>query len=236
MDPQLTQIADGIHRLGVRMSGLFILIDDAVTLVDTGPRWSSGRIAHALKQLGRSIEEVERVIVTHAHFDHFGSVAAVVRRSDAEVHAHATDAGIIAGRRRSTVPAPQPLRFLIGQTVGRLLGPGARVDVALNDGDRVPALGAVGEIEVVHTPGHTAGHVALLVPQRGVLLTGDSVQVTRRKELVAPYIYEDRPASIRSLIRLAQCNFDVLAPSHFAPETERLQERLLAAAERASAK
>lgn len=235
MPPELTQIADGIHRLGVRMSGLFILIDDAVTLVDSGPRWSAGRIDEALRALGRSIEEVERVIVTHAHFDHFGSVAAVVRRSHAAVHVHTADADIVSGRRRSSVPVPQPLRFFISQTIARLLGPGAHVDVALNDGDSVPALGDLGEIEAVHTPGHTAGHVALLVPQRGVLLTGDSVQVTRRDELVAPYIYEDRAASIRSLIRLAELDFEVLAPSHFAPQTERLQERLTAAAERASA-
>jgi glyoxylase-like metal-dependent hydrolase (beta-lactamase superfamily II) len=115
MAPQLTQIADGVHRLGVRMSGLFILLDDAVTLVDSGPRWSGSQIASALQQLGRSIEEVDRVIVTHGHFDHFGSVASVVRRSDAEVHVHATDAGIIAGRERSTVPLPQPLRFIFGR-------------------------------------------------------------------------------------------------------------------------
>ena len=236
MAPQLPQIADGVHRLGVRMSGLFILLDDAVTLVDSGPRWSGGQIANALEQLGRSIEEVDRVIVTHGHFDHFGSVAKVVRRSDAEVHVHATDAGIVAGRERSTVPLPQPLRYIFGQTFGRLMGPRAHVDIELHDGDRVPALGTLGALEVVHTPGHTAGHVALLIPQRGVLLSGDSVQVTRRGELVAPYIYDDRVASIHSLIRLAEVDFDVLAPSHFAPERERLHERLLASAERASVK
>jgi glyoxylase-like metal-dependent hydrolase (beta-lactamase superfamily II) len=89
------------------------------------------------------------------------------------------------------------------------------VDTLLQDGDELPVLGG---LRIVHTPGHTAGHIALHLPQLGVLIAGDALQ-RPRAGLTPParLVTADWEESLRSLRRLAALDFDVLAFSHFPP-------------------
>ena len=73
---------------------------------------------------------------------------------------------------------------------------------------------------------HTAGHVAYYLPELGALLSGDAVQLNRRGELIPPTVYEDRAEAIRSLRRMAELDFDVLAPSHFPPQRDQARRQL----------
>ena len=57
-------------------------------------------------------------------------------------------------------------------TVGRNDPGAARVDVILDDGNELPALGGM---RIVHAPGHTAGSISLYFPNRGMLLVGDAM-------------------------------------------------------------
>ena len=83
----------GIHCLpvptpfAVGRVNCYLIDDDPLTLVDTGP--NSGKaldqLERALREHGRRIEDLERIIITHQHLDHLGLVGILADRSGAEV-------------------------------------------------------------------------------------------------------------------------------------------------------
>ncbi|WP_345606989.1 MBL fold metallo-hydrolase [Pseudonocardia adelaidensis] len=140
-----------------------------VTLVDTGPPGSADRIAAALDGWGR----VRRVVLTHYHADHAGSAREVGAWPGVEVAAHHTDARVVRGEAKGEWPDFTPAERGLYAVVGAGLPdppdvPRARVDLDLDDGDVLDGL------EVVWTPGHTPGSIALRHGERGVLFTGDT--------------------------------------------------------------
>jgi glyoxylase-like metal-dependent hydrolase (beta-lactamase superfamily II) len=96
-DPEgfATAAAAGIHRLSIPTPfavgrvNCYLVDDDPLTLVDAGPNsgTSFDELTQRLAALGRSLEEIELVIVTHEHIDHLGLVGLVAARSGAEVAA-----------------------------------------------------------------------------------------------------------------------------------------------------
>lgn len=218
---KLTQVAPHVFQLAVPTSSVFLLLDERITIVDTGPRWQRGRIRRAISELGRDPSEVERIVLTHAHFDHVGSLAAF-KDDGHRRHAHPVAAEVVRGDRQAQTVGWRPLAWLYHHAVAWLLQPRAEIDAALEDGDVLPVLGG---LRVIHTPGHTDGHVSLLLEDQGVLLAGDVLQV-RRGELVPPLIFGDRADAVRSLARLATFEFETLAPSHFAVERDQVRARV----------
>src|SRR5205814_850138 len=91
-DP-LVSAADGIHQLriptpfAVGRVNCWLVEDEPLTLFDTGP--NSGKaldeLEAALREHGRRIEDLERIVLTHQHTDHVGLVGILARRSGAEV-------------------------------------------------------------------------------------------------------------------------------------------------------
>jgi glyoxylase-like metal-dependent hydrolase (beta-lactamase superfamily II) len=134
--------------------------DDGLTLVDTMISGSAGAILAAAERLERPIV---RVVLTHAHSDHAGSLDAVAELlPDAEISISAREARLLAGDRG--LEAGEPRSKLRGGwpkvavTPTRLLAPGDRV----------------GSLRVVAAPGHTPGHVALFDERDGTLIAGDA--------------------------------------------------------------
>ena len=149
--------------------------DGQVTLVDCGMSFAPPRIVAGLAAFGKHPRDVTRIVLTHAHADHAGGAAKIRARTGAPVAVHADDAGFA---RRGEIPPPDTSR-----TAGRLFArfgvkrfPPLEVGQELRDGDE---LDVGGGLRVVHTPGHTPGHVSLLHPGSGVLVTGDCIQRAR---------------------------------------------------------
>ena len=87
------EIADGIHRFGTRMVNWYLIERGGrLTLVDAGMRGYWPQLGRALADLGRKVEEVEAVVLTHAHADHIGFAHQVKANSDATVWVHEGDA------------------------------------------------------------------------------------------------------------------------------------------------
>ena len=102
----------------------------------------------------------------------------------------------------------------------------ARIDERLHDGDELPVLGGM---RVVHTPGHTPGHVALYFPQMALLIAGDALELRAgRLRGPAAAVTADMPQAMASVARLAQLEIDVIAFSHF-PRLPRLAGEALRA-------
>ena len=225
-----SQVASGVYRLGLGGVNVFFVEGDdgGLWLVDAGIESGAERIGGGIRALGRAPKELRGVVVTHLHGDHVGGLAAVKAHTGAEVWMHAEDAAALREgvRGRELEPGPGPLRVVIVRAVGASAAASAGDPIAVEhevaDGETLP-FGAV----ALHTPGHTAGHLALLLPRDGgVLFAGDAA--TNLLRLGVGPIYEDVDQGMRSLSRLAELQFETALFAHGRPLTPRAAERFRA--------
>ena len=214
------QVAGGVYQLGLGGVNVFFVEDDdgGLVLIDTGIEPGAERIGAGLRALGRAPKELRGVVVTHLHGDHIGGLAAVKEHTGAEVWMQAEDAAAVREgvRGRALEPGPGLLRSVIVRTIGRRsagrTGDPIAIEHDVQDGEVLPFAG----MTAVCTPGHTAGHLALLLPRDGgVLFAGDAA--TNVGRLGAGPVYEDVAEGRRSLEKLAALDFDVALFSHGRP-------------------
>jgi glyoxylase-like metal-dependent hydrolase (beta-lactamase superfamily II) len=159
-----------------------------VTLIDTGMRMAESfdALRRGFKEFGLALEQIERILVTHAHTDHFGQARRLKELSGAQVYASAGEA-----ERMRTGWTPAAMRGGAGGAWMRRFGTpdeivnakapsGAMpadlsepvdVDGVLAEGDRVD----LGEftLEVVATPGHCDDHIIFHERELGLIFSGD---------------------------------------------------------------
>jgi glyoxylase-like metal-dependent hydrolase (beta-lactamase superfamily II) len=219
------RIADGVHRvLKGYVNAYVIEADEGLILVDTGLPRKAGRIAESLRHMGSTVKEIRHILITHHHLDHTGSLAALCREVDATVYCSPVDAPIVRGERM-----PPPLNR--AKLSARVLGPAIErigpkraephaVDHALADGETLPIAGG---LEVIATPGHTAGHVSFLLDREGgVLVAGDAASAIGQKAgppvgAVLGMATEDLDEAVRSFHKLVGFDFEVALTGHGSP-------------------
>jgi glyoxylase-like metal-dependent hydrolase (beta-lactamase superfamily II) len=174
------ELADGILALGDESRGqvrAFLVADGTeLTLVDTLGDAHPLLVLAAIRRLGRSISDLKRIWVTHAHYSHLVGLAALKELSGARVGSHEWEKDIVEGKRKAQrvpiLPRP-PIRAYIPFQLGLALGIGTHrpcdVDDILRDQDED------GGLTVLHTPGHTPGHLAFWSKTQRVLLAGDAI-------------------------------------------------------------
>ena len=208
------QIAPGCFEISLGPVNVFLLeSENGWALIDTGFPTSADAILAAIRQVGKQPADVRHIIVTHAHPDHIGSLAALSRASGAAIYMHPLDAPIAraGGGFRPLTPAPGLLANLMFRLFIRPPGPiaEAETDHMIADGDVLPIAGG---LTAIHTPGHCAGHLAFLWPQQGVLFAGDTCSNLLRLGLSV--VYEDLQVGQQSLARLAKLDFEVACFGH----------------------
>ena len=206
------QLAPQVWRIPTAPADLvnsFAFVDDdgRVTLVDTSMTFGVRRVLAGLAAMDRHPSDVRRIVLTHAHSDHAGGAARLVAQTGVPgVAVHAADAPYVrtgdAPPRDRSVPG---VRGLLARLPGGGF-PAVTVASELADGD---VLQAAGDLEVVHTPGHTPGHVSLLHRPTGVLVTGDSIWNMRRR-MTWPVL------AFCSDVRLTQQTADVLGELEYS--------------------
>jgi len=223
---RVDQLADGLWRLPtvpVGVNGYLVAGRDGLTLVDPGLALTFRRLVSGIEAAGHSASRITRIVVTHAHLDHAGALTRLKAISGARVFAHAADRAFIEAG--DAPPGdPSTIRSRFGS---RLPFSGFRacpIDDVLADGDEV------GPLRVLHTPGHTPGHISLLHTDAGVLITGDAViNLWRVRYPLTPFC--SSLADVRtSAARLAERDVVVAAIAHGRPARDRIGERLRALA------
>jgi glyoxylase-like metal-dependent hydrolase (beta-lactamase superfamily II) len=207
--------SSGMRSTGLWGANMFLLLDNGVTLVDTGLRGRSANILNEVKRLGYKPSDIAHIILTHHHSDHMGSLAELKNATGAKVMAHSADAPYIDG----TLPQPGPAR---PKWLGKMLSPfssmwatvPAEVDKLLNDDDEFPILGG---IRILHTPGHTPGSISLYLPQEKLVIVGDLLSHRFRLRLPSRLFTVDIAQEVNSVKRLAGLDFSIIAFGHGRP-------------------
>ncbi len=109
------------------------------------------------------------LLVTHGHIDHVGGAGAFVAKTGVTAFVHPDDDFL-------TLHPAEQLRSMFGMSVDPVeaesFAPPARFET-LADGDRLELAGL--GVQVLHTPGHTPGHCCFLLPEEGILFSGDQL-------------------------------------------------------------
>ena len=172
--PRASEVVTNVYQVSLPGTSVFMLLDDEVTIVDSGWRGTGRSVLESLARLGRHPSEVSNIVVTHHHSDHLGDAAYLSERCSARVAVHRDEAPFVQGD--VTPPSPFTNRVL-----GRLISPlvasrkprPVAVDLTLEDGDVLDGM------RVVHSPGHTPGSISVHLPHRGLLMVGDALEHRR---------------------------------------------------------
>ncbi|MDG6256527.1 MAG: MBL fold metallo-hydrolase [Methanomicrobiaceae archaeon] len=145
-------------------------------------------------------DRIETILLTHCHFDHIAHAAEIAHMCHAEIVIHRNDAPGLTDERRN-------LSLLFGARL-----PAIVPDRTLSDGDRI------GDLEVIHTPGHTPGSVCLYDRDHAVLFSGDTVFAGGGFGR-CDFPYGSMQALRTSLERLGTLRVEELYPGHGEPVT-----------------
>jgi glyoxylase-like metal-dependent hydrolase (beta-lactamase superfamily II) len=217
------QIASGLYRVGSDIVNSYLVVDkDGVTIIDAGLPKYWKLLQAELAAIGKSLDDVRALILTHGDTDHIGFAARLHRETGIVPYIHEAD----IDRARLKVKKPNsgwgPIK--IGALAGFLWYSarqgGLRIKPATDlqtvaDND---VLDLPGTPRIIHTPGHTPGSIAVHIPAVDALFLGDTM--TTRNVLTgatgpkpAPFTLEPGQA-LASLDRVENVNATWLLPGH----------------------
>lgn len=166
----MRNIPPNLHAIRGVMGCCFLLEDgDQSAMIDTGLFGEMIFIRRKLRQLGLAPQAIKAILLTHGHLDHAGNLAWLKRWTGAKIYAHPAEQNHIDGA--------YPYQG-VNRWCGRLEAAGrkifnyqpAKIDEFLTDGQILLFWGG---LQVVHLPGHTAGHCGFFSERHNLLFSGD---------------------------------------------------------------
>jgi glyoxylase-like metal-dependent hydrolase (beta-lactamase superfamily II) len=180
-----------IHRLSlptpfyVGPVNVYLIDEEPLTLVDAGPRTEEtiAALRSGLARLGRKLSDIKRIIITHAHTDHYGLARLVVEESGATPFIHSWDAAAVspevdyAAYRRLLVTAGVPDQVIDRMESGfrKFLGYAYPLDHVERLEDEDEIIFEHESLKVIHTPGHTPGSICLVRTSNRLVFSSDTV-------------------------------------------------------------
>lgn len=237
-----------IHRLpvptpfAVGRVNCYLVDDDPLTLVDTGPNSGTAltTLEAALRQHGRQVEDLERIVLTHQHIDHIGLAQILAERSGAEVCALDALAPWLASYGEAMDAdddfaegvmlrhgIPQEIAYALRAVTGQFRAWGAAVEVTTPLADGGELAFAARTWQVHHRPGHSPSDTVFHDAASRELIGGDHLigHISSNPLVNRPLGGGDgsRPRSLLiyldSLRATAEMDVDVVHPGHGDPVT-----------------
>jgi len=240
------EVATGVRKLGSRYTNFYLIEEQGkLTLLDAGLPGYWKQLVAELEHMGRHLQDVDAILITHHHPDHVGVAERVRLAASAGVHAHVADAPFISGERRSRPPnflgqlwRPFVFRYLLHSVIA---GAARHAPVAslktFADGE---VLDVPGRPRVIHVPGHTTGQCALLLESRRVLFSADALVTYdllsgKPGPAVAPdFVNVDCQQALESLSAIEHIDASIMLPGHGDPWRAEVREAVRLARQRAS--
>jgi hydroxyacylglutathione hydrolase len=201
-----------VHVITVPTSSVYLIENEnGMVLVDAGPPHVEKTILKYIESLGRS--DLKLIFITHAHFDHYGSAAALKRTTGAVIAIHSLDAPAMAeavsplGQPRGRGKLASPLMPLFQQWMPT---EPVQADLLMEDGDDIRDYGL--DAYVLHTPGHTPGSSCLIVEDR-LAFVGDLISANGYPHVQA-YFADDWAQIPISLARLQKIHPQLVYAGH----------------------
>ena len=237
------KLGPSLHRIGNDIVAVYLVdAPDGVTIIDAGLAGQWKELTAELAAMGRSLDDVRGVVLTHGDSDHIGFAERLRRDHGVPVYVHEADAARARGE-VSTKPGWGHLklgataRFLwYAITKGGLRTTPLAELVDVHDGDVLDLPGAP---HVISLPGHSPGSIAIHVPVADAVFVGDAL--TTRHVLTgvdgpqpAPFT-DDPAAAIASLQRLEGLGVSWVLPGHGTPWNRGVDEAVRQVARAAAA-
>ncbi len=146
-------------------------------------------IQKELDSMGSKWDDIKMIIITHAHGDHINNLAQVKKLTEAEVVIGEGDENALEERT------------------------GIKADIVLGQGD---VIGACGNIEIIHVPGHSPGNLSIYLHRHNAIIAGDTIFGDSEGTLEAPpeKYCTDVDLAAKNLVILAEYDFDAMLLSH----------------------
>lgn len=226
------KLAPALHRIGNDIVAVYLVdTPEGVTIIDAGLAGQWKDLLAELAAMGRTLDDVRGVVLTHGDSDHIGFAERLRRDHGVPVYVHESDAARARGE-VSSKPAWGHVK--LGATArfvwyalrknGLRTTPLAEV-VTVRDGD---VLDLPGSPRVIGLPGHSPGSIAIHVPAVDAVFVGDAL--TTRHVLTgadgpqpAPFT-DDPDGAVASLTRLQGLEATWVLPGHGTPWSRGVDE------------
>ena len=224
----VVRVDGDVHAvLGSDVTWVVVKDGDEATLIDTGYPGDHANLLASLEMLKVAPRAISAILITHAHNDHIGSAERLRAEYGIPVLMHAEE---VPHARRDFLD-----QVSVGQVAAnawrpgvvpwalRALRNGGTAHVPVSEPQAFPADGPLdlpGAPIPLHTPGHTAGHCAYLLPAAGIVVCGDALGTghpTSRisgPQLLPAMFQKDRARALAGLSVLENADADVLVPGH----------------------
>lgn len=192
--------------------------ENTAILVDTGLPGLLPQIREAIEKAGAPFEKLRQVIITHHDMDHIGTLSGILNKAPGTIKllAHEAEKPYIQGDKTPLKMTAERLAQLESLPEEKRREMRAmyvnKVDQTLTDGEELPYCGG---ITVIHTPGHTHGHICLYLRRGKILISGDALNASNGKLLgPAPQFTFDMDQALKSLKKLNQYNIEAVICYH----------------------
>ncbi|MCE5213985.1 MAG: MBL fold metallo-hydrolase [Methanobacterium sp.] len=224
------RISEGISMLEIAMhtkNGVIyptLLWDDEnVIIIDIGMPGQLKQIQEAIKKEGVSFERLNKVIITHQDLDHTWGLYKLLKESknSIEILTHEDEKPYLQGEKNLVRLNQRKMAELILKK-----NPPLKVNATLKDDDELPYSGG---IKIIHTPGHTPGHICIYHKKSKTLIVGDALRVVGgqligpRKKILDEKSYN---LAIKSLKKLKKFDIEKVISYHGGLFTENPNQRI----------
>jgi glyoxylase-like metal-dependent hydrolase (beta-lactamase superfamily II) len=205
------------HRIPVGICNCYLLRGERTILVDGGAQGGINAFVRGLERLSIEPKEISLILLTHGHWDHIGALSPIQQLTGAKVAIHYRDQPWIENGKPPFPPGVNTYGRAMSALAKALIHPQlppVKADFVLDDeGMSLAEYGIPGK--VVYTPGHTMGHVSIVL-ETGDALVGDMAMNDWYLRLTPglPILAEDIGMVVESWKKILPMGIKRIYPAH----------------------
>lgn len=170
-------LVDGFDLGFASRTGSYIFDEDILTIIETGPGRSVPHIIKGLEKLGRRLEEVQYIILTHIHLDHAGGAGLLIKECpNAKIVVHPRGYRHLIDPERLINGAKAVYREAFDELFAPVLPIAEDRLLVMKDGESLE-IGQGRNLHILDTPGHAKHHFSIHDPASNGIFTGDTIGV-----------------------------------------------------------